>query len=69
MEYKTEYDRDAKSHDWDFTLSATRETLAGGDILPPAIHGMTAHRLFHQSKFGLKAVGKHIVQSLRRGIP
>jgi hypothetical protein len=69
MEYKTHYDRDVKPHEWDFTLSATRETLSGGDIMQAAISSMAAHMLFRQRTIGLKAVGWHIVQSLRRIVP
>lgn len=64
MEYNIQDSRDWKSHDWDFTLPATREILSGGDTAQAIITGKAAHGV-SQGTVVFKAIGRHLVQSLR----
>lgn len=64
MEYNIQDDRDWKSHDWDFTLPATREILSGGDTAQAITAGKATHGV-SQGTVVVKAIGRHIVQSLR----
>lgn len=69
MKDATQYDRNVKPHEWDFTVSTRRDGLSGGNTLQAASTIKAAHTLFHQGAIGIKAVGWHIVQSLRRIVP
>jgi len=66
MKYSTQYDRNVKPHEWDFTLTTTRDSLSGGDTMQAVITSRAPHPLLHHGTIGIKAVGWHIVQSFRR---
>ena len=69
MKYATQYDRSVKPHEWDYALSTRRDSLSGGDTMQAVITSKAAHTLLHHGAIGIKAVGWHIVQSLRRIVP
>lgn len=61
MEYNIQVGRNCKSHDWDFTLPATRENVWGADY--PQACKATHTQIYHGIVIA-KAIGKRIVQSL-----
>ncbi|MGZ9151498.1 MAG: hypothetical protein ACXW4C_11655, partial [Nitrospira sp.] len=61
MKDATQYDRNVKPHEWDFTLSTRRDGLSGGNTMQAVITNKSADTLFHQGAIGFKAVGWHIV--------